>query len=975
MSQHTSTSYFHHLRRIGAACFVAWQTLPAAAQYTQDTLLLRFMGDEAAVEAWKQTQKDAYSFDHLLQKPRVAKHYKNKKFGDHLFLEGGIQAFSNIRRPGNGNSCFDGFAPWAYVGIGDWVTPLHGWRLSMQGGNYVQDTRHTKMLGASVDYLLNFNAVANAQYDQPKPFEMYGVAGADIFRSESSSAVKYAFGFHLGLRGQYHFSPYTYVFLEPRIGLYSDKLIQQESWRKYTLGATALAGFGYRLNQDTRSHETYRTSGNFLDNTFISLSGGMSTLLNTGSRYGISKEFGAVLQGSVGKWFNPHSALRLKGSVAFNDQPRYNRVKAVSLGAGYMWNMHNTFGGYNPDRRFWINAVADASINFTSSGMGRQTSYGFGAGLQPNVRIANGVSLFVEPRIDAYTKDYAASTGENSHFDFIGSVQAGLTFRQGNNTREQVARNDDFEQKSWYDNLFVEGSVGGTFPLTTAVGKDCIKHFGPMAHLGIGKWFNATSGLRLWGEMGRYEEINDSRFDVIGIGADYLWNLTNALHGYVAERPCELVASAGVHTMANMDRRKFYLGGNVGLKGIWHLNPMLGLYLEPQLRIYDKNFMAKSSFLSDKIDINALLMAGVQFRMAGYRPGAYNEAFHDNERNSFISFAGGVASNFEHPRTKEQYAALARVSYGRWFAPASAWRINVGAQCRPRTGYRQAVLNTGADYMIDLTTLAYGYNPDRWLSVRTFAGLNLGMDYTSNTDGHMHFAGDVHAGGQLALRAGKRNEIFVEPQLGYTFGNLPDQTKLQHIMATAYAGITHKLRHATGKKISPVSAHENDFVSVSVGSGLNTRTLLNSHPGKRRLTLDFAADYGHWFHSVSGIRAGISHSSIYRNVKQKNLHITTLHADYMLNLLTLAGGEQNLDLPWTLNAFAGVSMNFGKEKGYSSNFAMGGLFGLQSGYKFTRQWELFGEISGNIMSHKIWEYSGHKFEGKGNLMFGTKYHF
>lgn len=968
-------SYFHTFKRIGTALFVTMYALPMAAQYEQDTLLLKFLGSEEAIKEWKKTQKDAYSFDHLLQKPAVAKHYKNKRFGDHLFLEGGMQAFTNVTRPHNGKGCFDGFAPWAYVGIGDWVTPLHGWRLSMQAGNYVNNNRYSKVLGGSLDYLLNLNAVASEKYDKPKPFEVYGVAGADFFRSENKKSVDYAFGFHLGLRGQYHFNHYSYIFLEPRIGLYTDELIHQPSWRKYIIGANALAGVGYRLDPVNRSHEKYHTSGHFLDNTFISVAAGPTDLLNIGNRYGVSKKFGATAQGMVGKWFSPYSAIRLKVGASFNNQYRYGKLKALNLGAGYMWNMHNTFAGYNPDRCFWVNTVADVLYNYSGSGNGRKSSFGFGAGIQPNVRLAKGVELFLEPRVDVYGKNYAASVGEMNRFDFIGSVLAGLTFRQGMNSREQIMRNDDFEQKSWYDHIFIEAGAGIVCPVTTWVGKEVFKHLGPDLNIGVGKWFNATSGVRLWGEIGRYEEINTKHFDVIGIGADYLWNLTNALHGYVADRPCEVIASAGINTVANMDRKKFYFGGQVGLKGLWHLNNMLGLYLEPQFRIYDNNLMARSSFVSNKIDINAMLLAGIQLRMNGYRPGAYSEAFDENERNAFFSFAGGISSNLDAPKATEQYAVAARFSYGQWFTPASAWRINAGAMGRPNEAYRHALVNVGGDYMTDLTTLAYGYNPDRIVSVRSVLGLNLGAEYKNNTDGKVHFVGDVHAGGQLAFRAGSRNEIFVEPQLSYTFGNLTDLSKMERINATAYIGVTHKIHRTNEKKVVPVSEKENDFVSVSIGSGLNTHSLVNTYPRKRCLNLNFGADYGHWFNSVSGFRMGLAHSSIYRNVGKRNLHLTTIHADYMVNLLALCGGELALEQPWTLNAFAGLSFNIGQDKAFSPTFAAGGLFGLQVGYKFTRQWELFAETSGNIVSNKVWRNAGHKFEGNGSLMLGTKYYF
>ena len=948
--------------------------MPSTAQYSQDSLLIQFFGNEAAVEEWKSTQKDAYSFDYLLQKPSVAKHYKNKKFGDHLFIEGGVQALSHVSHSEDNGIHFNNIVPWGYVGIGDWMTPLHGWRLSFQAGNYMFKQQQSKILGASLDYMLNLNAVASPTYDQPKPFEVYGIAGADIFRSETHQKIDYAWGLHIGLRGQYHVSPYTYLFLEPRLGVYTDELIHKEYWRKYILAANAIAGVGYRLNPANRKGYCYRST-HFLDDTFISIAGGASNMLNLGSRFGFSRQFGAIGQISAGKWFNPFSAVRLTAGAALQNQPKDNRTKAVHAGIGYMWNMHNTFGDYKPERKYWVNAVADVHANVSTSGNGRKTSFGFGAGLQPNVRIAKGVELFLEPRIDFYDKNYVSTVGKNTHFDAFGSLLAGVTFRQGNNSCEQISRNDDFEQKSWFDHLFFEGGVGATMPFTHQDGTDVVKHLGINTHIGVGKWFNATSGLRLWGDIGRYEDINSKTFEAFGIGADYLWNLTNALHGYVPSRPCELIASVGINTTAQMEQKKYYFGGNIGLKGIWNLNPMLGLYLEPQLRIYNKDFMPRSSFVGDKVDIMALMMAGVNLRLNGYKPGAYTDEFDGDERRSFISVAGGLASNLDHPRTKEQYAVLARLSYGHWFTPISAWRINAGAKARMHKYYRQALVHVGADYMTDLTTLAYGYNADRLLSLRSFVGANIGMEYQRKTDGKAHFASDLHAGAQLAIRAGRQNEIFVEPELSYTLGNMPNRSKQERMEANLYAGVTHKLQYTPGKKVTPADASTNDFVSLSVGSGVHTRTILHSSPKARRLSIDLDASYGHWFNSVSGFRGGVSTTTLFRSRHQDNLQLTTLHTDYMLNLLTLSAGEVALEQPWTLTAFAGISYNFGTTKQKSPGFAVGGQLGLQAGYKVSKHWEVFASTHANIMSNKVWHKTGRKIDGHVNLMFGTQYYF
>ena len=163
------------------------------------------------------------------------------------------------------------------------------------------------------------------------------------------------------------------------------------------------AGLGYRLQEHT-ANGVFEDDGHFLNHTFVSLTGGPSSLLqSSGSQ---TKYAGARVGGYIGKWFSPYSGVRLGALASTYKQEGHQHVKALNASVGYLWNMHNTFGGYDPNRTFWVNAVADASINASASGDGRKLSPGFGAGLQANFHLAHGVDFFIEPRVDAYKKGH-----------------------------------------------------------------------------------------------------------------------------------------------------------------------------------------------------------------------------------------------------------------------------------------------------------------------------------------------------------------------------------------------------------------------------------------------------------------------------------------------------------------------------------------------------------------------------------------
>ena len=94
------------------------------------------------------------ALDHMLQRPRVSKTYKDKTLFDHLFVDAGL----GISAMGPGGITTNGLGE---LNIGDWFTPEHGMRLHFDGGIFKPDGLRTKYVGGGLDYLLN---LTNALY-------------------------------------------------------------------------------------------------------------------------------------------------------------------------------------------------------------------------------------------------------------------------------------------------------------------------------------------------------------------------------------------------------------------------------------------------------------------------------------------------------------------------------------------------------------------------------------------------------------------------------------------------------------------------------------------------------------------------------------------------------------------------------------------------------------------------------------------
>ena len=909
------------------------------------------------------------ALDNMLQRPPVAKHFKAKHFGDRLFVEGGVGATTVID-----NSASHASTPGIEGGIaiGDWVTPLHGWRVGLRGGTWKYNNKESKTATVSLDYMLNLTALskptlADPNYSKAPAFEVYGTAGVDMALSHYEDNTNTDAGAHLGLRGQLRLSKYTYFYVEPRLGVYGDGMLYDDTWRGYRFGADMMAGFGYRLSPDyERRHE--EGDGHFLNNTFFALSAGPGALLN--ADLGSWKDRpGVVAKLSFGKWFTPSIAARLSGAaLTYKQGVGQRRIKGAQASAGILWNLHSTFGGYNPDRKFWLNLVGDANLALTSAGNGKHFVPGFGGGAQANFNIAKGVDIFIEPRVDLYKDEFTEPYTSVKSFDLTGSVMAGFAFRQGNDTRSQVSRNENFENITPYDNIFIEASIGGFIPVTTSSIYRPQDYVRPAAEVGIGKWFTATDGLRL--RVQAFQIDNGSqRYKAAGAGVDYLWNLTNAFHGYVPERKFAIIASAGLEGYVRSGRTKPTIGAAAGLKGLWNINKMWGLYLEPRAGIYHNELVPNSQAASYNFDLAAQLMAGLQIYLGGYDPKENRALFEENGKRSFFTLMGGLAVPANTVRTQQTYGAIGSLGYGQWYSPLAGWRVSAEGFAHKLRNAWYARAGFAGDWLVDLSAMSFGYDEDRTVTLRALAGLRMGMDYYS---GKARFASDVHGGAQLAFRVARNFEIFGEPQISYRFGKR-FLTKFERVLPSASIGINYYMHSPKDNEVS-FTRPTDRFISVSIGTGAHTSTVKSMSPLGRKFTLDYDLSYGRWFNDVSGMRIGLSDDIIQLHGKG-NQHITALHGDYLFDLLSLSKATVAREAGFRFTGLAGVNFNVGSRNGYRPTWAVGLEAGAQIGWAVNDLLEIYLEPSATLMSHTIVRNSSRPAEGQVRLQLGTKFNF
>lgn len=917
--------------------------------------------------------------------------FVRKAWFDHLFfqLSGGATTAitTNAIRS---HQEFYLITPKANIAVGKWITPYHGVRLYAEGGalNQSKNYRMTYNGALGAEYLWNIsNALAG--YRRQRPFEFVGAIGVN-FGLVSDHLQVYP-GLSMSLQSHYNITENWSLFLEPQLRVYSKYFMQQAGSALDPIGSMML---GVQI----RSHEYDRRLevDNFRfakQRTFYSAALGYTFPLKAdGHGWG-----GRI---SMGRWVTPVSGVRgnfaaFGSKEAFHDD--YQQQLRFMLGGDYLFDIINMAYGYNPERRLGFRPLVGVN-----AGLARYSQAGLNVegdvhtGAQFALRVARLTELYLEPQV-AY--NFAPDGGSRTnivtptvYLGFNHSMDKDRGFFITRMIRHcRAIREHNFSTTPWddedhyYNKLFFEAAMGPHLLWSRAARQNLKGFMGFGGHMAVGRWFSRFHAVkaRLYGARDFYpagEYREPSHRETFGFGVEYGLGISNAIWGYNPDRLFDLNGFAGPTFTFIYKDSHLNVGGNIALQGLLNFNRTYSIFIQPEITFYKNHTFYHSSLRSN---FTTDLMLGLQVHPANYDRKASLLLFDESDEQSFVSMAGGLtvplrALYSQHNR----WGGVGRVSYGRWFLPTSAWRLNFEGWA-----YRHNIYNdgygvragAGADYLFDITTLAYGFNTDRLFNLRALAGLNLGVGYMRNMGGRAIFQSDLHVGGQAAIKLGSHYEIFAEPTVGYMWDGHKTSERLSHVFATMSLGLNYRIKNFSEAKIQDDADahHRKHFLSISGGTGCNTTTLIGIHGFRRKLSIDLDANYGYQFTPLSGVRVGVNYSNI--NLAQKKedryaRHNVNIHADYVLNLLRLFHGCEAADSRLELNAIAGFNYTFSRDKVRPKGHGFGAEAGVQIGGHVTDAITLFVEPGATITSSKIYQ-GHHPFDGTGRILAGLKYAF
>lgn len=527
------------------------------------------------------------------------------------------------------------------------------------------------------------------------------------------------------------------------------------------------------------------------NNVYISLFGGMDKMIPRGNT-----DFNTGPAGGIAaSWqFAPAHALRaslLAGN--FSRKIDNETLMRFGLQADYLLNVSSYVNGYNPGRIFEFLTVAGVGYQLSSLAGRTEHVADLHLGFQLKLHPTAHVDFYLEPRFTIMSDGIDHSFQKNWHkYDMTYGATVGMNYRL--KAWKPFGKIRILEGNRFLDNTFVSVAAGGQLQasrLTSEIG--LVNSVGPHISLSAGKWLIPAFGLRLSGfkssdtwhkkvtassassageefyEMsayagGRLEGMLDATYFFNGrqVNPKFSVNvLAGGELGYILKENGYRPAKGGYTGFTGGVQLKYRLFGDVSL----FVEPRTSL-ASYSLKTSEKEegrYVAKK-FTDNLYSINV----GIEIRRADEE----NRMAHSLNRelfrpSFFVSGAIGFSTPIQMKRyeLKRYFGYQAMINAGRIFTPLSSLRL--GADYTPLSTdlkgetVKYDMASGSLDYMLNLTNLMTGYDPERKYDIQLFAGVvaSVRMQHESR-----FFIGG-EAGLHTSYRVSRRFKVFLEPKI------------------------------------------------------------------------------------------------------------------------------------------------------------------------------------------------------------------
>lgn len=347
----------------------------------------------------------------------------------------------------------------------------------------------------------------------------------------------------------------------------------------------------YSLQKRYRpANETF-INDRFIDNTFISVQGGIFNMAPWGdTKY----SFGPSAALGLGKWVNEYNAVRI--SLSWKNFARKRDIAeftVAGLGASHLFNVSSYLGGYRRSRFFELSTVEGLMYSCSILDGNIRHALGVNLGLNMNMRLSNAVDFYLEPAVTVHTDGIDHSGAMNwHHYDLEYGVAMGLAVNIGSGQGKVSTPRK--RNPHTYIALFVGPQIQNSELVVRDLG--ILNAVGPHFGITAGQWlidcFALQASAFYSGDKWIRDidgTLKDSRY--IGLRVEGRFDPLMMIPGWkeksVFSIPLLFGPEAGY--MHKDDRRmkidKMYLGLTAALQLRFRLVDFLSIYIEPRMSI------------------------------------------------------------------------------------------------------------------------------------------------------------------------------------------------------------------------------------------------------------------------------------------------------------------------------------------------------------------------------------------------------
>ena len=545
---------------------------------------------------------------------------------------------------------------------------------------------------------------------------------------------------------------------------------------------------------------------------------------------------------ALSKDINKYSAIRVGINYSSVDTDlgkngEENTLKRFNVSLDYLWNLSNTYYGYDLNRTDeWLLTMgvkAGRLISGYQKSEGSHSDYigSVNMGLQYRKNIANDMSFFIEPQFAFFSDKY---DGQTSYYEVDPGLNllVGLYFRMGQ-PKMRILESENEILK----NLFFQAYGGQAMSKDPYAFKTLSQDDYTRQHMNfgfnLGTWLNPSLAVRL----GYFENI-------VGIGSSqyridhgfapttrqtyrggrvefvlnplmimtnrtslgrFGWDISVGYEAGVLNKHKENYNNVRTVSGVNGNHVDYFASGvTFGTQLKYYMSKnyaffLDGRYSNPMYSAEAKDGLTSSGDLSESILSWAV---GMEYyistfnRYSRFPKGDHHESREierlENDNRWYVEIAGGIGEPTHWGENfKARRAMLGDVALGVNYNDYHGLRMRASLTRKYfREAYMPGVTNLipgdtytvglGLDYMLNVTNLWWGVdgNETRWSDIYLFAGPTIRIathDLRKSFTSRNVFG--LEAGAQFTRRVSRSVELFLEPRYEYNIHESNDRIK------------------------------------------------------------------------------------------------------------------------------------------------------------------------------------------------------